>query len=253
LLFNSYEFIFAFLPIVFVIYFYLTHKRLISGAKAFLVFSSLFFYSWWNVLYLPILLSSVLFNYVIANILSKKEFKKSFSKKSVLIFGIVANLSLLAYFKYADFLIDNFNLVSGSSDGNLRLDDYINLARRIKDSSYEIVFSFGPDDGVSKEYIKNKLDFKATIFDSKVSLYEFTQYIASSFLFVSTSTGPMHLAGASNLKTLSFFGSSLFASNKRWATISDEENQNNFMLNDDYTKEDYLKIENRLKEILNYE
>jgi ADP-heptose:LPS heptosyltransferase len=63
----------------------------------------------------------------------------------------------------------------------------------------------------------------------------------------------MHLAGASNLKTLSFFGSSLFASNKRWATISDEENQNNFMLNDDYTKEDYLKIENRLKEILNYE
>jgi D-alanyl-lipoteichoic acid acyltransferase DltB (MBOAT superfamily) len=115
LLFNSYEFIFAFLPIVFVIYFYLTHKRLISGAKAFLVFSSLFFYSWWNVLYLPILLSSVLFNYVIANILSKKEFKKSFSKKSVLIFGIVANLSLLAYFKYADFLIDNFNLVSGSS------------------------------------------------------------------------------------------------------------------------------------------
>ena len=63
----------------------------------------------------------------------------------------------------------------------------------------------------------------------------------------------MHLAGASNLKTLSFFGSSLFASSKRWAAISDEENQNNFMLNADYTKEDYLKIENRLKEILNYE
>ncbi|OCL93283.1 MBOAT family O-acyltransferase [Arcobacter porcinus] len=121
MLFNSYEFIFVFLPIVFVIYFYLTHKRLISGAKAFLVFSSLFFYSWWNVLYLPILLSSVLFNYVIANILSKKEFKKSFSKKSVLIFGIVANLSLLAYFKYADFLIDNFNLVSGSSINLLHL------------------------------------------------------------------------------------------------------------------------------------
>ena len=33
---------------------------------------------------------------------------------------------------------------------------------------------------------------------------------------------------------------------------SDEENQNNFMLNDDYTKEDYLKLKTRLKEILNY-
>ena len=63
----------------------------------------------------------------------------------------------------------------------------------------------------------------------------------------------MHLAGATNTKTLSFFGDSLFASSKRWATISNEENQNNFMLNADYTKEDYLKIENRLKEILNYE
>ncbi|EFU70035.1 heptosyltransferase superfamily protein [Aliarcobacter butzleri JV22] len=138
----------------------------------------------------------------------------------------------------------------GSSDGNLRLDDYINLARSIKDSSYEIVFSFGPDDGVSKEYIKSNLDFKATIFDSKVSLYEFTHYIASSFLFVSTSTGPMHLAGATNTKTLSFFGDSLFASSKRWATISNEENQNNFMINFDYTKEDYEKIENRLKELI---
>ncbi|MDX4059291.1 MBOAT family O-acyltransferase [Aliarcobacter skirrowii] len=121
MLFNSYEFIFAFLPITFFIYFYLNSKRLTVASKGFLVFASLFFYSWWNVLYLPILLSSVLFNYVIANILSKKEFKKSFSKKSVLIFGIVANLSLLAYFKYADFLIDNFNLVSGSSINLLHL------------------------------------------------------------------------------------------------------------------------------------
>ncbi|WP_029888389.1 MBOAT family O-acyltransferase [Aliarcobacter lanthieri] len=121
MLFNSYEFIFAFLPLVFIIYFYLMHKRLVVGAKAFLVFSSLFFYSWWNILYLPIILSSVLFNYVIGNILSTKEFNKSFSKKSVLIFGILVNLSLLGYFKYADFFIDNFNVISGSSINLLHL------------------------------------------------------------------------------------------------------------------------------------
>ena len=138
----------------------------------------------------------------------------------------------------------------GSSDGNLSLDDYLNLARSISQSSFEVVFSFGPDDGVSKEYIEKKLDFKATIFDSRISLYEFTRYLACSFLFVSTSTGPMHLAGASNTKTLSFFGNSLFASAKRWATISSLENQNNFMLSADYSKEDYLKIERRLEEII---
>ncbi|MDX4013044.1 glycosyltransferase family 9 protein [Aliarcobacter skirrowii] len=139
----------------------------------------------------------------------------------------------------------------GSSDGNLSLDDYLNLARSIKDSEYEIVFSFGPDDEKSKEYIESKLDFKATIYNSKGTLLEFTKYIASSTLFVSTSTGPMHLAGASNTKTLSFFGDSLFASSKRWATISDEKYQNNFMLNKNYSKDDYIKIKNCLKEILN--
>ncbi|RXJ94287.1 heptosyltransferase [Arcobacter sp. AHV-9/2010] len=138
----------------------------------------------------------------------------------------------------------------GSSDGNLSLDDYLNLARSIKDSEYEIVFSFGPDDEKSKEYIESKLDFKATIYNSKGTLLDFTKYIASSALFVSTSTGPMHLAGATNSKTLSFFGDSLFASSRRWATISDEKYQNNFMLSADYSKEDYLKIEKRLEEII---
>ncbi|MCT7520493.1 MBOAT family O-acyltransferase [Aliarcobacter cryaerophilus] len=121
MLFNSYEFIFAFLPITFFIYFYLNSKRLTVASKGFLVFASLFFYSWWNIAYLPLILISMLFNYVVGNSLAKASFEnkkglnKSFSKKSILIFGIVANLSLLGYFKYADFFIANFNLVSSSN------------------------------------------------------------------------------------------------------------------------------------------
>ncbi|QDF29531.1 MBOAT family O-acyltransferase [Halarcobacter anaerophilus] len=122
MLFNSYEFIFAFLPIVFFVYFYLLNKRLIVGAKGFLVFSSLFFYSWWNIVYLPLILSSMLFNYVIGNSLNNSEEKiKSFPRKSILIFGIVANLSLLGYFKYADFFIENVNLALDSSISLLHL------------------------------------------------------------------------------------------------------------------------------------
>ena len=127
MLFNSYEFIFAFLPITFFIYFYLNGKRLTVASKGFLVFASLFFYSWWNIAYLPLILISMLFNYVIGNTLSKsseenkKGLNKSFSKKSILIFGIIANLSLLGYFKYADFFIENFNLVTTSNVNLLHL------------------------------------------------------------------------------------------------------------------------------------
>lgn len=139
----------------------------------------------------------------------------------------------------------------GSSDGNLSLDDYISLAKKVSQTSKKAVFTFGPDDAMSKDYICSKVDFEVEIFDSKMTLFEFTKYIASSYIFISTSTGPMHLAGATNTKTISFFGDSLFASSKRWATISEEKNQNNFMLASDYSKEEYKKIENCLMGILN--
>jgi hypothetical protein len=52
----------------------------------------------------------MVFNYVIGRSLNKKckDKSKGFSKKSILIFGIVFNLSLLGYFKYTDFLIMSF-------------------------------------------------------------------------------------------------------------------------------------------------
>ncbi len=115
MLFNSYEFIFFFLPITFFIYFLLLSKRLTVGAKAFLVFASLFFYSWWNIAYLPIILSSMLFNYVIGNSLNDKFKKVKFHKKSLLTFGIVGNVGLLGYFKYADFFIENVNFALDAS------------------------------------------------------------------------------------------------------------------------------------------
>ena len=110
MLFNSYIFIFAFLPITFLVYFYLNHKRLTEASKGFLVLSSLFFYSWWNVVYLPLILVSMLFNYVVGSQLSKEEKGvKHYSHKMLLSIGVIANLSLLGYFKYSDFFISNIN------------------------------------------------------------------------------------------------------------------------------------------------
>jgi len=121
MLFNSYIFIFIFLPITFFIYFFLLEKRALVGAKAFLVFASLFFYSWWNVAYLPLILISMLFNYVIGNTLNENFSKVRMSKKVLLTIGIIANLGLLGYFKYTDFFIENFNLIFDSQINLLHL------------------------------------------------------------------------------------------------------------------------------------
>ena len=121
MLFNSYIFLFLFLPITFFVYFYLNHKRLTIASKGFLVFSSLFFYSWWNISYLPIILSSMLFNYIIGNTLNQRESHDKFSKKTILVFGIVVNLTLLTYFKYTDFMIENFNFLSDNNIPTLDL------------------------------------------------------------------------------------------------------------------------------------
>ena len=113
MLFNSYGFIFAFLPLAFLVYFFLNHLRMTVASKSWLVFSSLFFYSWWNVAYLPLILASVLFNYTITQMMGSynDRQKKYLSRSGLLLIGLVFNIGLLAYFKYMDFFISNINLL----------------------------------------------------------------------------------------------------------------------------------------------
>ncbi len=147
-----------------------------------------------------------------------------------------------------DFIIFHAGF-GGSSDGNLKLDEYLSLAKKATELT-KVVFCFGPDDMETKEYIVNNLDFDASIRDDFTSLWDYITFIARSKLFVSTSTGPMHLAGLTNTPTLSFFGSNLFASSKRWATISDKKCQHNYEIPVNYGKEFYDIIENKLMEII---
>lgn len=118
MLFNSYEFLFFFLPVTFGIYFWLNKKRLTYASKAWMVFASLFFYSWWNIIYLPLILGSILFNFTVGTSISRMENaerKKAISRKMLLSFGIVSNILLLAYFKYMDFFITNANTILGTN------------------------------------------------------------------------------------------------------------------------------------------
>ena len=77
--------------------------------------ASLFFYAYWSVYYLPILLGSIVFNFLVSKFLAKHQ------SKAILIFGIVCNLALLGYFKYADFLISNLNAIANTNLGLLHI------------------------------------------------------------------------------------------------------------------------------------
>ena len=102
MLFNSYEFIFLFFPIVLSVYFILG-KKLNSMANAWLMLASLFFYGYWNVDYLPLLIGSILINYLIAGWIIKSRSGISFG------IGLIFNIGLLGYYKYFDFFLKNLN------------------------------------------------------------------------------------------------------------------------------------------------
>lgn len=111
MLFNSFEFAFCFLPVTLLIYFLLSQyssKLRWDISKLWLFGCSLFFYGWWNPKYLILIVSSILINYIVGTRLGK-PYRSILAKKTILIIGLLFNLGLLGYYKYANFFIDNLN------------------------------------------------------------------------------------------------------------------------------------------------
>lgn len=107
MLFNSYVFIIGFLPITLILY-YLSAKKFGSQcARCVLILASLFFYSWWDVRNLPILLASILVNYVLAGCILQSGGGRT--RKVWLTAGILFDLGLLGYFKYTAFAVETVN------------------------------------------------------------------------------------------------------------------------------------------------
>lgn len=107
MLFNSIEFIFAFLPITFLGY-WLALRHAPFLATTWLAIASLFFYSWWDISSLPILLVSVAFNYSAGSYIGDLRKEKPHISKSILVFSIAINLVALGYYKYFSFLAGEF-------------------------------------------------------------------------------------------------------------------------------------------------
>lgn len=133
MLFNSYIFIFIFLPLVLLGWYGLNSYKKYSLANIFLAGMSLWFYGYFNVYYLAIIMCSIVLNYLLSYLLTKIPAMETVSSDTVLsdasvsgvsvpisrtklwrqiglIAGIVINLGILFYFKYYDFFIENINM-----------------------------------------------------------------------------------------------------------------------------------------------
>ena len=131
MLFNSYLFIFIFLPIVLIVWFSLNKIRQYKLAEVFLVGMSLWFYAYFNFSYLFIIVGSCLFNFLISYFISRIEEKEKNEieisnvqsinryRRFLGIVGIIANVGILFYYKYYDFFIENVNALF-KTDYNLK-------------------------------------------------------------------------------------------------------------------------------------
>jgi D-alanyl-lipoteichoic acid acyltransferase DltB (MBOAT superfamily) len=113
-LFNSYVFIFAFLPAVLGVYLLVRRHAERPWAIAWLVLASFVYYAYWNPLFLLLLAGSILVNYALGSLLCSGRLRAGAARRAVLVGGLAFNLGVLAYFKYAAFFVDNLNRLSGA-------------------------------------------------------------------------------------------------------------------------------------------
>ncbi len=113
MLFSSYSFLFFFLPVTLAGFVLLSRFQGPKSARAWLVLASLFFYGWWNPVYVVLIIASMLFNFTLGRRMGRlsRQGKKT---GTALFFGVAANLALLGYFKYANFFVHSVNAVAGT-------------------------------------------------------------------------------------------------------------------------------------------
>ncbi len=107
MLFNSYIFIFLFLPVAVIGYYGLNHFNRDRISNLFLVGMSLWFYGYFNPSYLLIICLSIVANYLVSKAMERAKRRRV--RILVLTLGICANVAVIFYFKYYDFFLENIN------------------------------------------------------------------------------------------------------------------------------------------------
>lgn len=110
MVFSSIFFIFSFLPCAILIY-YIAPRRLKNTV---ILLASLIFYAWGEPVYILVMLFSATVDYISALLIYKFKENKKLPKLLITV-SILTNLSILCFFKYSDFIINNINILLGMS------------------------------------------------------------------------------------------------------------------------------------------
>ena len=104
MLFNSLDFA-IFLPIVFLLYWFVSQNNL-KLQNALIVLASYVFYGWWDWRFLSLIIFSTVVDYLVGQKLRTEDQQ---SKRKVLLWtSIMVNLGFLGFFKYFNFFLENF-------------------------------------------------------------------------------------------------------------------------------------------------
>ena len=110
MVFSSILFLFRFFPAAMAVY-YLAPRRY---KNLVLLIESLIFYSWGEVRYFPIMVASILVDYIASNGIEKHRDSKG-ACRAFLCLSVVFNLGMLGFFKYTNFILGNLSALFGLS------------------------------------------------------------------------------------------------------------------------------------------
>src|SRR3954471_13959987 len=169
MLFNSYVFIFIFLPITLLVFFIIGSRSHYRLALAWLVAASLFFYGYLNPVYVGLSGSSMIVNFQIGCWLNRPPSDLHISRRGLLIAGITMNLTILGFFKYANFVADQLTYVA---------DLPLNLP--------EIILPLG-----ISFFTFQKIAYLVDCYHGKIAGYSFLQYCLFVLFFPQLIAGPI--------------------------------------------------------------
>ena len=165
MVFSSPLFVFLFLPIVLWVKLLLPKKL----SNLFLLLASLAFYAWGERVYIIVMLLSIFINFIFGKLIYNNQ-KKA---KIILTIGVLLNLATLGYFKYANFVISNINLLLSK----INFSDSLPL---IKNLSLPIGISFFTFQGLSYlvDVYRRETPAQKSIIDLGLYIALFPQLIA---------------------------------------------------------------------------
>ena len=107
MLFSSITFIFAFLPIVLILYYGVCRKSR-TAQNVILTLASLFFYAWGEPKFVLVMIGSIMLNWLFALLIDKKRSNDTLCRVIVAL-SVISNLGILFIFKYLNFTLDNLS------------------------------------------------------------------------------------------------------------------------------------------------